>query len=209
MQSQRLAKSVSQALVGSTGAFPEVKESAEVLAANVRSLKTATAVAARRACRSRSTRSLPLVDRAEKNAGVIVAQQKALTEVGQSLRAINRQSFDLLESSEAILSLKLQRDVNPIEVSALGQLVMLTQRIGKSANEFLTAEGVNPRPCSCSSKDLNSFNEITKGLLEGSRHDGPARHPRPADQGAPDRADQELPGHARPRRARSSTTCPA
>jgi twitching motility protein PilJ len=40
--------------------------------------------------------------------------------------------------------MKLQRDVNPVEVSALSQVVMLTQRIGKSANEFLTAEGVNP-----------------------------------------------------------------
>ena len=40
--------------------------------------------------------------------------------------------------------MKLQRDVNPVEVSALSQIVMLTQRIGKSANEFLTAEGVNP-----------------------------------------------------------------
>ena len=32
MQSQRLAKSVSQALVGSPQAFPDVKESADVLA---------------------------------------------------------------------------------------------------------------------------------------------------------------------------------
>ena len=40
MQSQRLAKSVSQALVGSAQAFPEMRESAEVLARNVRSLKT-------------------------------------------------------------------------------------------------------------------------------------------------------------------------
>ncbi|MDP3613031.1 MAG: type IV pili methyl-accepting chemotaxis transducer N-terminal domain-containing protein, partial [Rubrivivax sp.] len=39
-QSQRLAKSVSQALVGSAAAFPEVKDSIDVLAANVRSLKT-------------------------------------------------------------------------------------------------------------------------------------------------------------------------
>jgi twitching motility protein PilJ len=45
---------------------------------------------------------------------------------------------------------------------------MLTQRIGKSANEFLTAEGVNPEAVVLLSKDLNSFNEITKGLLDGN-----------------------------------------
>jgi len=164
MQSQRLAKSVTQAIVGSTTAFPEVKESSEVLATNVRNLKGAAPAAVQESLDV----VVPLVDRAEKNAGVIVAQQKSLTEVGQSLRLINRQSFDLLESAEAILSMKLQRDVNPVEVSALSQVVMLTQRIGKSANEFLTAEGVNPEAVFLLEKDLKSFNEITKGLLEGS-----------------------------------------
>ena len=38
MQSQRLAKSVSQALVGSAQAFPDVRESSDVLAKNVRGL---------------------------------------------------------------------------------------------------------------------------------------------------------------------------
>jgi len=164
MQSQRLAKSVSQAIVGSTASFPEVKDSAAVLAANVRILKASASSALQEPLDA----VVPLADRAEKNAGVIIAQQKALTEVGQSLRAINRQSFDLLESAEAILSMKLQRDVNPIEVSALSQVVMLTQRIGKSANEFLTAEGVNPEAVFLLEKDLKSFNDITKGLLDGN-----------------------------------------
>ncbi len=170
MQSQRLAKSVSQALTGNPTAFPEVKESAEVLASNVRSLKNGDGpvAAAPSGVQDALDAALPLVDRAEKSATTVVAQQKALTEVGQSLRAINRQSVDLLESSEAILSLKLQRDTSATEVSALGQLVMLTQRIGKSANEFLTAEGVNPEAVVLLSKDLNSFNEITKGLLDGN-----------------------------------------
>src|SRR6202007_1943128 len=39
MQSQRLAKSVSQALIGSPQAFPDVKESSQVLAQTVRGLK--------------------------------------------------------------------------------------------------------------------------------------------------------------------------
>ena len=39
-QSQRLAKSVSQAIVGSAAAFPEVRESVDVLTRTVRSLAT-------------------------------------------------------------------------------------------------------------------------------------------------------------------------
>jgi twitching motility protein PilJ len=170
MQSQRLAKSVSQALTGSPTAFPEVKESAEVLASNVRSLRTGqgSVAAAPASVQDALEATLPLVDRAEKSAGVVIAQQKALTDVGVALRAINRQSFDLLEAAEAILSLKLQRDPNPVEVSALSQIVMLTQRIGKSANEFLTTEGVNPEAAFLLERDLTSFNDITRALLEGN-----------------------------------------
>jgi twitching motility protein PilJ len=37
-----------------------------------------------------------LVERAERNAGVVMGQQKILTQVGDALRTINRQSADLL-----------------------------------------------------------------------------------------------------------------
>ena len=45
---------------------------------------------------------------------------------------------------------------------------MLTQRIGKSANEFLTMEGVSPEAVFLLGKDLNSFKEIAQGLQDGS-----------------------------------------
>ena len=170
MQSQRLAKSVSQALVGSPAAFPEVKESADVLVKNVRSLRTGEgAVAAAPSSVQESIEPmLPLVDRAEKNAATVLGQQKVLTEVGKALRAINRQSSDLLETAETVSSLKLQQDASPAELSAVGQLVMLTQRIGKSANEFLTMEGVSPEAVFLLGKDLNSFREIAQGLTDGN-----------------------------------------
>jgi twitching motility protein PilJ len=170
MQSQRLAKSVSQALVGSASAFPEVRESVEVLARNTRGLKTGSAdiPAASTAAQEAIEPLMPLIDRAEKNAGVVTAQQKTLTQVGQSLRAINRQSSELLETAETVSSLKLQQDASAAELSAVGQLVMLTQRIGKSANEFLTTEGVSPEAVFLLGKDLSSFREIANGLLSGS-----------------------------------------
>jgi twitching motility protein PilJ len=171
MQSQRLAKSVSQALLGGASAFGEVRESSEVLARNVRALKSggegisAAPVAAQGAIEP----LMPLVDRAEKNASIVLAQQKTLTQVGQALRAINRQSSELLETAETVSSLKLQQDASAGELSAVGQLVMLTQRIGKSANEFLTTEGVSPEAVFLLGKDLNSFREIATGLLNGSQ----------------------------------------
>ncbi|MGH8796386.1 MAG: methyl-accepting chemotaxis protein, partial [Caldimonas sp.] len=110
---------------------------------------------------------MPLVERAGKNAAIVLAQQKVLTQVGQSLRAINRESADLLDVAETVSSLKVQREASPVELSAVGQLVMLTQRIGKSANEFLTTEGVSPEAVFLLGKDLNTFRDLGIGLLEG------------------------------------------
>ncbi len=169
-QSQRLAKSVSQALLGNVTAFPEVKESIDILTANVRSLKTGDGdvPAASGSMQEQLDAVVPLVDRAEKNAAIVLSQQKTLTQVGQALRAINRQSADLLETAETVSSLKLQSGASAAELSAVGQLVMLTQRIGKSANEFLTTEGVNAEAVFLLGKDLSSFKEIAQGVVSGN-----------------------------------------
>ncbi|WP_298832254.1 methyl-accepting chemotaxis protein [uncultured Piscinibacter sp.] len=171
MQSQRLAKSVSQALIGSVQAFPEVRESADVLARTVRNLRTGEGElsAAAENVQPALEPLMPLIDRAEKNANTVIGQQKILTQVGQALRTINRQSSDLLEIAETVSSLKLQQEASPAELSAVGQLVMLTQRIGKSANEFLTMEGVSPEAVFLLGKDLNTFREIAQGLADGNQ----------------------------------------
>ena len=172
MQSQRLAKSVSQAIVGTPQAFPDVKDSSEVLSRSVRALKTGDEQMRIEAVPADAQVSVdvisPMMEKAEKNAKTIIGQQKILTQVGTALRTINRQSSDLLEVAETVSSLKLQQNAAPTEISAAGQLVMLTQRIGKSANEFLTMEGVNPEAVFLLGKDLNSFKEITHGLQSGS-----------------------------------------
>ncbi|MDO8699358.1 MAG: methyl-accepting chemotaxis protein [Rhodoferax sp.] len=172
MQSQRLAKSVSQAVVGSAQAFPDVLESSGILAKAARGLQAGDGELRLDALGDTYAHELekvmPLVDRAEKSAKVVMGQQKVLTQIGSALRLINRQSSDLLEIAETILSLKLQQNAPSVEISAVGQLVMLTQRIGKSSNEFLTSEGVSPEAVFLLGKDLNTFKEISEGLLSGS-----------------------------------------
>ena len=172
MQSQRLAKSVSQALVGGAQAFPDVVQSSGVLAKSVRGLKAGDEQMGLDALSADYQPELdkitPLMERAEKNAASVMAQQKILTQVGAALRLINRQSSDLLEIAETVSSLKLQQNAGSAEISAAGQLAMLTQRIGKSANEFMTVEGVSPEAVFLLGKDLTSFKEIAHGLLDGS-----------------------------------------
>ncbi|OQW87074.1 MAG: chemotaxis protein [Rhodoferax ferrireducens] len=172
MQSQRLAKSVSQALVGDAKAFPDVMDSSRVLTRSVRGLANGDPELQLEPVGAMHQDALgkitPLVDRAEKNAATVMAQQKILTQIGTSLRLINRQSSDLLEIAETISALKLQQDAAAPEISAAGQLVMLTQRIGKSSNEFLTMEGVSPEAVFLLGKDLDAFKSIANGLLDGS-----------------------------------------
>jgi twitching motility protein PilJ len=174
MQSQRLAKSVSQALIGRAQAFPEVADSAKVLASNVRGLaqgdKELKLVEVSGSAREALTPMLPLVDRAEKNANFVLSQKQTLTQVSAALREVNGQSSELLDLAEGIANARIEKGgVSPAEASALNQLVMLTQRIGKSANEFLTVEGVSTEAVFLLGKDLNAFKETAEGLLNGNQ----------------------------------------
>ncbi|MCW8164862.1 methyl-accepting chemotaxis protein [Verminephrobacter aporrectodeae subsp. tuberculatae] len=172
MQSQRLAKSASLAMQGSPQAFTDVQDSAGVLARNVRALGAGDEKLGVQSLGDPFKPELgtvnPLVERAERNAGVVLGQQKVLLQVSDALRSINRQSSDLLEIAETVSSLKLQQNAPAGEISAVGQMVMLTQRIGKSANELNNVEGVGTEAVFLLGKDLNTFREIIQGLLDGS-----------------------------------------
>ncbi|HRH85887.1 MAG TPA: methyl-accepting chemotaxis protein, partial [Rubrivivax sp.] len=169
MESQRLAKSVSQAMVGVPAAFPEVKESAEVLSRNVRALAPGEAGASglSGAAQQAVEPLLPLVERADKSAAIVLAQQKSLTEVGQALRTINKQSGEMLDTAETVVALKLQQGASAADISTLGQLAVLTQRIGKSASEFITVDGVSPEAVYLLGRDLKSFRELAEGFNAG------------------------------------------
>ncbi len=148
MQSQRLAKSISQALVGSASAFVEVKDSADDLSRRVQGLTNGDESLRLERVGNQYDEEMnkinPLVTRADTSAKAVLAQRQILTQVGAALRDINQQSSTLLEMTETVASLKMQQNATLPEISAAGQLVMLTQRIGKSTNEFFTVEGVNP-----------------------------------------------------------------
>jgi twitching motility protein PilJ len=175
MQSQRLAKSISQALIGRVDAFDEVADSAKVLASNVRGLaqgdsKLGLSEVSGGAKEALNPELMRRVDGAEKNAKYVLAQKKTLTQVSQALREVNSQSSELLDLAEGIATTRIEKGgVPPAESLSLTQMVMLTQRIGKSANEFLTVEGVSTEAVFLLGKDLNAFKEIAEGLLNGNQ----------------------------------------
>jgi len=85
-----------------------------------------------------------------------------------ALVRINRQSEDLLELTKTISSMKQQQGASPGDISAVAELSTLTQRIGKSTNEFLSSQGASPEAVFLLGKDLNAFKDIAQGLLDGS-----------------------------------------
>jgi twitching motility protein PilJ len=172
MQSQRLAKSATQALVGSATAFADVQDSVTILINTTRGLRDGDSALNLGALPDSYQPELdqisPLVDRTEKNAKLVLQQQKPLTQIGAAQQQISRHSTELLDIVQNISSSKVQQGASAAEMSAVGQLAMLTQRIGKSSNEFLTTEGVKPDAVQLLSKDLNSFKEISQGLISGN-----------------------------------------
>jgi twitching motility protein PilJ len=173
MQSQRLAKSLTQALLGRELAFAEVAESAKVLASNARGLQKGDSAlgiaAAPNAAQKVLAPLMPMVDRAEKNANLVLKEKTTLTKVSQALRDVNNASADLLDLAEGIATTRIDKgNASPAELTVLTQLVMLTQRIGKSANEFLTVEGISTEAVFLLGKDLNAFKELAEGLANGS-----------------------------------------
>ena len=215
MQSQRLAKSVSQALVGSAAGLPRREgKRRRAGAQRARPARPATATCAAApsaACRTTLEHGRCRWSSAPRRTPrTVIGQQKILTQVGAGAAhhqpPVVRPARD---RRDRVRRSSCSRDAAPAEISAAGQLVMLTQRIGKSANEFLTVEGVSPEAVFLLGKDLNSFKEIAQGLLDGSAELRLARHERPADPRAPGRAARSSTSRPARRPAPSWATCRA
>ncbi len=172
MQSQRLAKLVTQALVGDARAFADVTQSSQILARSVHGLMAGDAdmglSAVGEVDRQTLDKAEPLADRAEKSAATVVAQKKTLTQAGAAMALVHRQSNTLLELANAVATLKQQQGAAAPDIAAANQLAMLTQRIGKSAAEFLSIDGVSPEALALLDKDLLVFRQTAKGLQDGS-----------------------------------------
>jgi len=164
MHSQRLARSAPNALAGNAAAFAQLKDSHDRLAQNLEELsKSSSGSAADQLAKVRE-RWLST----DKAATAIVQDEKLLLSLGSTLRKINDTNPSLLDLSEQVAALKLQNGAGSREISAASQLVMLTQRIAKGANELLAGNAVNPEVAFLLGKDTNTFRDLLNGLISGS-----------------------------------------
>jgi twitching motility protein PilJ len=174
MHSQRLAKAVPAALQGNADAFSQLRDSRDRLDENLAILTNGGSLN-NRSVPASSAEIQPILQsltqewqRTQKNATVVLDNEKILTTIGNTLKSLNDQNPTLLELTEQIAALKLQLGAPAREISASSQLVMLTQRLAKNANELLSGEGVNPETAFLLGKDTNTFRDLLDGLTNGS-----------------------------------------
>ncbi len=170
MQSQRQAKSAALALVGQRDAFAELRDSTQVLTKNVRGLASGNDEISpvSPALGSAVEPMVELAGKVEKSAAAVLGQEKALIQAGQAVRAINAKSAQMLATVDMISAQQLQVGGTSAEFAAAGTLAVLTQRVAKNANEFLTLEGVTPDTVLQLGKDLKQFGELAEGLANGN-----------------------------------------
>ena len=174
MHSQRIGKAAPNAIQGNPEAFKQLNESRLDFNSDLTTLREGGVYQGRSISKPNTELAAILADTqkgwesSDKAATTILKLKKELLGFGQTLQKLNTLTPGLLELTEQISTLKAQSGATPREISAAGQLVMLTQRLGRSANEFLTTEGVNPETAFLLGKDTNTFKDITDGFLNGS-----------------------------------------
>lgn len=174
MHSQRLGKAAPNAIQGYREAFIQLEQSRIAINEAFRLLSAGGAWQGRVVpvpdayFAKRIARIHAAWQRSDQSALRLMALQKELTGFGTTLQILNKLNPGLLELAEQVAIVSAQSGASAREVAAAGQLVMLTQRLGKSANEFLTPEGINQDTAFMLGRDANAFQDIITGFLEGS-----------------------------------------
>ncbi len=172
MHTQRLAKAATNAVAGNTAALAELRDSRDRIAANLAALERGDP---ERGLAPSSAQIQPAITRlierwkaSEAAASAIVANEKTLVAFGAVIKRINDTTPRLLQLTEEISALKLQAGAPAREIAAAGQLVMLTQRIGRSANSMITGDSANAEVALTLGRDIALFRDLTQALLAGS-----------------------------------------
>src|SRR5688500_16246565 len=174
MLSQRLAKAAQQASQGNAEAFKQLRESRDEFAALVKLLLdggTASGVS----LPATPARVRPALDalngewkKTERNAELVIAEQRNLVALGEAVKAINANNPTLLDLAEEIAAMSVQSGGALRQNAVTSQLVMLTQRMAKNANTMLAGDVVDPEVAFLLGKDTNTFRDILQGLIQGS-----------------------------------------
>ena len=173
MLSQRIAKATQSGLSGNAVAFRQLQESRDQFVAALTLLLQGGEVQGKRIPPSPDAVQ-PLLDemsraweKTERNLALILPQQKNLIGLGAAVRSINNNNPALLDIAEQVQALKVQTGAPPKELATVGQLVVLTQRMAKSANALLGGDDIDADLTATLSRDAETFGSLLSSLPRG------------------------------------------
>jgi twitching motility protein PilJ len=174
MLSQRLAKAAQQSSQGNREAFKQLRDSRDEFAKSVKLLLVG-GIASGVDLPASSQGVRPELDKlnkewqkTEKNAGLVIGEERNLVALGEAVRQINANNPALLELADEISALSVQLGGSVRQNAITAQLVMLTQRMAKNANTMLAGDIVDPEVAFLLGKDTNTFRDTLQALLSGN-----------------------------------------
>ncbi|TXG88022.1 MAG: methyl-accepting chemotaxis protein [Thermomicrobiales bacterium] len=174
MLSQRIAKSAQVSLLGNQSALTELSTSRTKFSELLQAVSQGGPVDERSVPASPAA-VVPQLDaltseweKTDRNVSMVLSQEKNLVALGNAVSAINSKNPQLLELAEQVAALKLQVGANAREIATANQVVMLTQRIAKNANQLLVGDAIAPEVAFLLGKDSTNFRQLINGLANGS-----------------------------------------
>jgi twitching motility protein PilJ len=172
--SQRMAKAAPSAMAGNEEAFGQLRDSRDSMSRAMRMLQGEEPNAAGRTA-SPPSQLVPDLQKLQRMwadsdaaAGKLLEHQALLKSLGAMRRAINDSNKGMLESAQLVAAHKLQTNSPTREVSAAGDLVMLTQKIAKDVNQLVLGESINIDAAANLGTDAIFFRDLTDALLSGN-----------------------------------------
>ena len=175
MLSQRLAKAAQQASQGNREAFKQLRQSRDEFDTLMKVLTAGGTAPGGVELPATSETARPALTtlekewrKTERNASIVVQEEKNLVALGQAVRAINAKNPVLQELADEIAALSAQQGGSTRQNAITAQLMMLTQRMAKNANTMLAEDVVDPEVAFLLGKDTNTYRDTLRGLLQGS-----------------------------------------
>ncbi len=164
MHSQRIGKAAPNAIRGNKEAFAQLEESRVELNKDLRLLAEAAPASMNKKLAAAKSKWV----QTDNSAGTILKMKPELTGFEQTLKQLDTLSPELLSMTEELLNQKVQRGATPRELAAIGRMTMLTQRLSRSASEFLTSGGIRAETAFQLGLDATAFRATTDALLNGN-----------------------------------------
>ncbi|MES2016099.1 MAG: methyl-accepting chemotaxis protein [Pseudomonadota bacterium] len=164
MHSQRIGKAAPNAIQGNEEAFVQLQQSRIQLNKDLDMMTKAAPASMTKKLNEAKTKWVST----DNSAGTILTMQKELTAFKKTLKQLDALSPELLSMTEELLNQKVQKGATPRELAAIGRLTMLTQRMSRSASEFLTSGGIRPETAFQLGKDATTFRATVDGFLSGN-----------------------------------------